>query len=292
MMQDPPNSIKIELTQGCNLKCPFCPISTGIYKGFEFMSIETAEVLSDGIKEAGWNSRIDYSMRGEPTLNPNWKKITKILRDNLERNSILMLTNGAGLMYGKGPVENIKDGFGSGLSVIGIERYQNSKIWKRILNEIEGKFTVEFYPESGAEANPHRRYPWGENKVVFIEDISVATSGTHNTIANMAGAVGEKVKEPIKERCVRPFREFIVYHNGKVPICCLQWKEVLIMGNIRKESMVDIWNSDKFDEVRRRLYWEDRNFPPCDVCDSPGGYRKGLLPDRMGKRSMKRLGEE
>ena len=82
--QDPPNSIQIELAEGCNLACSFCGIQSIRENGadgpdnthgkasapYKYLSIERAKSICARIKEAGWNPRLEFAMHGEPTMHP------------------------------------------------------------------------------------------------------------------------------------------------------------------------------------------------------------------------------
>ena len=76
--QTPPLSIQVELTEGCNLGCSFCGLR-GMRKNgtkpWKVMDRNTATLIATGIANEGWNSRIIFSMHGEPTLNPNAVRI-------------------------------------------------------------------------------------------------------------------------------------------------------------------------------------------------------------------------
>src|SRR6266576_7009643 len=73
--QEPPHSISIELTEGCNLRCSFCGLN-GIREpkknDFKFMEISTIERIVSQVAEARWTCRVGFAMRGEPTMHPNF----------------------------------------------------------------------------------------------------------------------------------------------------------------------------------------------------------------------------
>lgn len=57
----------------------------------------------------------------------------------------------------------------------------------------------------------------------------------------------DKVEKIIHKSCPRPWEELFVQSDGKVRLCMLS-KE--IMGDVNKESVVDIWNNDRFQYFR------------------------------------------
>ena len=59
-------------------------------------------------------------------------------------------------------------------------------------------------------------------------------------------------------------------YNGDVLMCPHDWGKKLIMGNIKRNSFYDIWNSNKWKKVRNNLNKADRSISPCNVCDVKG----------------------
>ena len=95
--QNPPFSIQVEFTEGCNRGCSFCGLRGMRKKGtlpYYYMTRETATRIADEIARVGWNSRIIFSMHGEPTLNNNWLNIIKLFRKKLPNAVLSMMSNG------------------------------------------------------------------------------------------------------------------------------------------------------------------------------------------------------
>ena len=85
--QEPPFAIQIELTEGCNLFCKFCGIR-GIRNKphrYKFMSLEYSKNIAKQIRKANWQSRIEFAMHGEPTMNPRLLEIIKVHSKKLKK---------------------------------------------------------------------------------------------------------------------------------------------------------------------------------------------------------------
>ena len=78
------------------------------------------------------------------------------------------------------------------------------------------------------------------------------------------------VKEPIKKGCNYPFYAFFMDYKGDVLLCPHDWNKHLVVGNMLKERFVDIWTSQRIENVRKRLHNQDRCFSPCERCDVSG----------------------
>ena len=288
--QGPPYCIQVELTEGCNLRCSFCGINGIRPKAgmFKFMNPSMARYLAASIAELGWNSRIEFAMHGEPTMNPALYEIIKSFREFLPRAYLLMESNGGGLV--KNPIEKIKMLFDVGLTTLALDQYQGislvPKIWEAV--EHEGHYigaTTYTYPESGPPGNPHQRsrHP----RLVRVLPIDVSTSGTHATLNNHAGAGSPKNQNAAGRRCAKPFREISIRYDGGVAVCCNDWRGELPIGNIldHEEGLAGVWHDPVMYAARRKLYAGERDFGPCDGCDALS-YRPGLLPDHKGQEYL------
>lgn len=297
--QEPPFCVQVELSEGCNLFCDFCGLQ-GIREkpgNFKFMTLETAELLALMLRVNGWNSRVEFAMHGEPTMNPDYIKIVRVFRKHLPKNQLMMMSNGGGLLRPPGVVESLNELFDAGLNVFAFDAYEHVKIKDKVdaalrsPGELPLPFDVHHYPDQ-LEFSPHDRYPRSARKFIRVRDIRMSKKGTHTTLNNHCGSGAPGLKEPIKSRCAKPFRELSIRWDGSVAICCNDWRGVYKIGNINKTPLNALWNSAEFQSARRFLMVRDRGaLKPCNVCDA-WSYQVGLLPDRLGKKKMRAPNEE
>lgn len=294
-VQDPPNSVQIEPTEGCNLRCPFCGLNgiRGKEHNFRFMSIATGENIARVIAEAPWNPRIEFAMHGEPTRHPNLPGLIAAFRAQLPKGQLMLTTNGSGLV--KDTFAKITKLFQAGIWTFAIDEYQGVKWAQQIRENLrlpDGKVEVEHqlsarvfeYPVE-ADGNPHRRMPPGQRRLIFIAPIDLSKKGTHSSLTNHTGAGAPKNDLGMGKRCHRPFREISVRWDGSVAICCNDWRGEFVVGNVNETPIDELWQDRRFQAARRKLYHGERDFGPCKGCDAVS-YRVGLLPDRMGKESL------
>lgn len=286
-LQDPPFAVQIELTEGCNLRCPFCALN-GIREpkknDFKFMEPETLRSVLTQITKAGWNPRIEFAMHGEPTMHPDYVAMADIARQCAPKALLMMTSNGGGLLRAPGPLTNIVGLFTVGINILALDDYQNVNIVPKIRNAVVGKLNgVEIYEyPRDAAGNPHRRRPITTMMLTFVQDISLATKGTHSLINNHAGVGSPPNDRKAGKRCAKPFRELSVRWDGSVAICCNDWRGTYKCGNIVTDGLNKVWNGVAMKAARRKLYHGQRDFGPCKGCDAVS-YRTGLLPDKFGK---------
>jgi len=288
--QPPPFAVQIELTEGCNLRCPFCAVSSirtsqSIYK---FLTVENARRIADGIGDAGWTPRIEFGMHGEPTINPNCCEIIYIFRRRLPGSLMLLESNGTG--FASNTISRLFDAFAAGLDNLAIEDYRHAKMCARIRSRAS-EHPVDFsevgvfiydYPRD-PEGNPHRR---GKNKkLIFLADPTVAKIGTHSQVHNSAGLAKPPLTRPPTTRCAKPFRELAIRWDGNVALCCNDWRGWYKIGNVLQTPVEELWQHSAFNAARLKLYHGQRDFGPCNGCDARS-YRVGLLPDKFGKAKL------
>src|ERR1035437_4383269 len=185
--QEPPFACQIELTEGCPLRCPMCGIQgirdkPGDYK---FMTPAIATKIATDVAKADWHARLEFAMHGEPSISPYRDEIIGIFRAQLPNNQIMMTSNGAG--FAKDPAKQIAGLFKAGVNILALDDYQGVPFVPKI-REALGVGRYVDYPKDGLENSPHRRWPVDTHRVIIIEDINAASSGSHSHIVNHCGA--------------------------------------------------------------------------------------------------------
>jgi hypothetical protein len=293
--QDPPFCVQVELSEGCNLRCSFCGIN-GIRtaeRTYKFMTVKTAEAIASQMAALGWTARVEFAMHGEPTMNPNAAAIVAVFRTHLPKASLLMLSNGGGLV--DDPARKIKALFDAGLNTLGLDEYQNVKLVPKIVAVVKSMCapytsnaihmaTFYTYPDE-PNGNPHSRMKPSASRLVHIRPIDVSTGGTHATLNNHAGAGAPPNESGAGKPCAKPFRELSFRWDGATAVCCNDWRGDLPTGSIHKEGLEGIWHGSVMQAARRKLVLGQRDFGPCQGCDAVS-YRVGLLPDKLGRLTL------
>lgn len=303
-VQDPPNVIQIEPSEGCTIACRFCSIRAlrpGPNSFFNFMDVETIAAIGEQIVEAGWNPRIEFAVHGEPTAHPNLPLLVRTLRSYLKTNYFLLTTNGTPLIAApKGtPEQEIQDRFnvrvaelyGAGINTIALDAYKGLKVHEYARRLNNPFVMVGDYPKDGPKFNPHpRRSAKGKRLFSIVEDIAEAEGGTHSNLSNQGGTAGPP-DPSFRKPCAKTFRELTVRWDGNVAICCDDWRGRFKIGNVGSMTLNDIWHHPAMYAARKKLVRGERDFGACYGC-THRSFRVGLLPDRMGQRTLPEATEE
>lgn len=278
----PPWTIKIEQSYGCNLKCGFCPIANipeiNLHK--QFMRPYTCEQIVAQAVELKYNLRVELTLRGEPTLNPQILDNLSIMRRVAPKFQISMFTNGVNLLTGKVKIKDLLD---AGVNILCIDCYNGT--YDRFFEFANGtgERIVDFRDFSAYKKHPHGHTMRVVNLVPDIQEGAVDVRKIHNNAGNVSQQYLDSLKGyekkslPLVKGCARPFRELVVYNDGSVVICCHDWKAECVLGNVFEETLTEIWYGEKHWQILKDLYEKKRDRVPCCKCDYSGGYRLGLL---------------
>lgn len=70
--------------------------------------------------------------------------------------------------------------------------------------------------------------------------------------------------------CFLPFFQMNVLFNGDVMLCCNDWGRNSILGNVNEQSLMDIWNGPKANQIRRNILRKEyETIKACKGCSVP-----------------------
>ncbi len=96
-----------------------------------------------------------------------------------------------------------------------------------------------------------------------VDSINITTY--HNWAGSLEGEGDEQLRGL---PCMRIWLTFTVLWNGEVSLCCMDYDGSVILGNVRENSIYDIFNGEKLKKIREvHLSGEFDKIPLCDRCD-------------------------
>lgn len=100
-----------------------------------------------------------------------------------------------------------------------------------------------------------------EHPIVFIPDINIdQVDAYYENLDEMFGY----------NRCINPWIEINIMPNGDV-VPCRDQPDV-VMGNVQQESLLDMWNNDKYRKFRKLLKEQGGLLPICGRCCGLMGF--------------------
>ena len=257
-----PTEIEISESGTCNRTCSFCPRSAANFiDKKEFITNKLHEKLCIELKELNYKGTIRYSGFVEPMLDKNIFNLIDMVRNYLPESNIEMVTNGDPLN-----LKRLKKLFEKGLNKILISAYDGKKESDKLedlciqanLNEKQYIVRHRYYSED--------------------QDFGITLSNRSGLMADAEFKI-DALKEPLKKSCYIPSYTFFLDYQGDVLMCPHDWGKKVILGDLNKEKLKDIWFSKRFMGIRKMLNKSNRNFKPCNVCDVDGTF--------MGEKNSK-----
>lgn len=237
----------------CNRKCSFCPRSDPNYVDInEFISPDLHTKIFSELSELNFKGMIIYSGYVEPLLDKNIYNSIAEARKYLPEAQIEIITNGDVLN-----LERTKKLFDCGLSTLLISVYDGEEDEKKFYKLCESLNLLD------------HQYVIRNRYLNKNQNFGLNLSNRSGSLKNAQHKINP-LEKSLSTKCNYPAYTFFIDYNGDVQMCSHDWGKEFIIGNVKKEKIIDIWNNKKFKFAREKLLKANRNFNPCKKCDVEG----------------------
>jgi len=291
---DTPFVVYVDPSSICNFRCKFCPTGEAdeIRKTSRWKGRLTMDYFKKAIDDLEEFDRPIKALKlfkdGEPLLNQNFHEMVKYAKDSGAVNYIETTTNGA--LFTKDIVDNIIE---AGINRINISVYGTSA--KQFLDFTRNKVDFDAYVEqirylfenrgdckifikttTGTFEEDHVEEFYKIFKPISdyigVEHISPFWPGyefqeKYNLEINTKkGTFGNKLILE-KEVCPYLFYAMAINSDGRVDMCSCDWRHDFPIGDIKEQSLKEVWNSGRLFELRMMHLRGKRNeHPLCRNC--------------------------
>jgi len=238
------SEIEFEISHKCNMACSYCPNSQYERKEKGDMSLELFEKVLIELKEAGFSGRVSYHFYNEPLLTKNLETYVELTKKYLPTSFPYLFTNGTLLTY-----ERYKSLLAAGIIKFHVTKHEAvkenfvfDKTIKKISEEEKEKYIVYEHHEE-------------------IQ------------LSNRAGLLSHIEKIPFEwYPCFIPLHLVVVTVNGTVLPCYDDYTQTLEMGNVQENSIMEIWNSEKYKKFREDLR-QKKGREKYDTCKNCSNFK-------------------
>lgn len=274
---DFPLEVSVELTNFCNLACIMCPVpnlkrSRGFMDGSIFM-----KVVNEVSKEDGFIFLPQGF--GESLLHDEWDKMMGIAAKEGIR-PLVILTNGN--LFNDDIIRVLVDYADAVIVTIdgataktyeSIRRKGNfEKITGNIMHFIDIRGRWEFprlviriirMKETEGEIELFRAM-WKE-RLKGTDLIQVAEFNDWAERVNYRGV--NKREDRLRHPCRMLWKNLTIYHNGDVSPCCYDAEGEMIVGNVLRNTLKEIWKGEALKSFRMyHLNGDFESLPLCSRC--------------------------
>lgn len=280
-----PKRIGVEITDRCNMNCKRCPAKKITTESD--ISLNIIKKITDEINGAIIPREFALHKMGEPLLNKDLNKISEMIKSANRKNKIFLATNGVLLsksfdilLSGKIDVVEIS------LSAVRSDTFFKNKGFDS-LHELE----------SDIKELINLRDNYYKNKPHIILQIikTIDTLGEIDEFIQKWSSYPVKLNVTMEENwkgyCkntytdswVKGIERYPCHYlwaypqinvDGSVSACPTDWDKKLLIGDIRKETLKNIWTGEKINRFRQMHI--NKEYGPCKDCNSWLIYPKAL----------------
>jgi radical SAM protein with 4Fe4S-binding SPASM domain len=292
IMRFSPWCVSIEPLNSCNLHCPECPV------GNRSLTRENARMewplFQKAVDEIALSAfGVTLYFQGEPYLHPYFTEMiaychkkrlytytstnAQLITDEVARKTVESgldkivisadgLTQGIYQTYRQGgDLQKVRKAIGY------------LACWKKQLNRstpvIEFQFIVTRHNESELADVRKTALAWGADRVSLKTaqidfdriDQWIPQNGKYARYVKNADGVWQR-KKKLRNRCWRQWRSAVIAANGDILPCCFDKNGEHVFGNIRNNSLFEVWNGENGRKFRTLLRKSRKVIAICNNC--------------------------
>lgn len=285
-----PKVLSIEFSSACNAKCIMCP-QPEMDRKKENMSEETLKLIIESCKNQPLK-KINLFWMGDSTVDKNMIDKMRIIRKNLPKVKLYLSTNSQLLTHERSDIiidEHLLDVIN--FDIDGFTRHTFESIRKRlkfdtVVNNVnyfltklkqsnkkiqtrvtiidmaptqhEVKKFVEHWTEKVDKVDVNHYNTWLGSQEERNYDSNDHLKKEHEK------RFTESTTESFNFSCTHPWEEMVIGADGRVGFCCLDYELSEEIGNIKSNSIKEIWQGDKINNLRNQH--EKLQYYKIDAC--------------------------
>jgi len=266
-----PEIVQIEATNICNAKCTFCP-RDDMTRRQGVMDMALFQKVVDECARLGIG-HVRMHNYGEAFVDKRLpEKIAYAKSKGIPE--VGVITNGSliGQDVAKAVVEAGLDAINISLDAAGRETFESTRLglkYDKVIANVEGLVRIR--------AALGRRRPKlilsfvrqdnSAEEQAFIDHWSAVADKIHITeLHNWAGTLARRAD--VTFPCYRQWLTFTVLWDGRVSLCCADLDGRVVLGDLRTQTIAEVWNGDPYRRVRRE-HLESGGPDICRSCDLP-----------------------
>lgn len=291
---DTPYTLAVDPCNLCNFKCRFCAMQySGETQRYQkqMMPLSLFMKIVDDLRAFPHKLKVlRISGQGEPLLNRDIAEMIRYAKEREVADFIEIVTNGSRLSpeLNERLIQSGVDRIRISIEAVSEEGYYEMAGAKISLDEFLANIrdlhqrsgdACEIYVKTvdaavDTEEKEQRFYQLFENICdrIWIDSVIPLWSDWdklgQNFELNNVGMHGQELQEV--RICPYPFYSLIINPDGEVTACCADWRRKLVLGDLKEQSMQEIWNGE-----RLRTFWADMlsggkdRYEMCRKCELP-----------------------
>jgi MoaA/NifB/PqqE/SkfB family radical SAM enzyme len=275
-----PVHVQVQTIAGCNASCPMCPMSDRAVRRRQKGRM-TRALFAKIVREAAEHEEcavISPYLQNEPLLDPDLADHVRSIKQlSAGRLSARIVTNGYLLDASK-----LDELIAAGIDVISLSLNAHSpETYRKVMGGLDFDVTV---------SNLERLLAARNSGIMVIVTFMITSDNEHEIeeavrywsgrgvlcgafgIGTMTGnvprfdAVKPKTFQQRPLECFVPLEATTILANGDLLLCCSDWAHASVYGNVKRQSIRDVWHSPDLSAIRRDAIGERFNHSICKRC--------------------------
>ncbi|HAX75713.1 MAG TPA: hypothetical protein DCY88_07740 [Cyanobacteria bacterium UBA11372] len=239
--------VLIETQSTCNRRCWFCKFGQPQSRA-ETKRLSDALIakIADNLAYLNFAGRISPFGINEPLLDSRIVSIVRKFRQACPRAYISLISNGDAL---------------------------NQDLLWALLDAGMDAIAISIYDPKARDRLRDAIAPELLGAIAFI-DMEVP-----RYLENRAGSIPGF--SPVEAPCQRPSNMLVIKASGDIVICCADMYGDIVLGNIEQASLEEIWFSDRFRSIRKKLNQSRVGLELCEKCSHDGSSSSVFYPHAL-----------
>jgi MoaA/NifB/PqqE/SkfB family radical SAM enzyme len=266
-----PDIVQIESTNLCNAKCVFCPRDE-MHRRQGVMDFELFRKVVDECAALGI-THVRVHNYGEPFLD---RELVEKVRYAKSKGiaEVGMISNGSLITeeIARGMIDAGLDAINISVDAAGKEVFESTRLHLKYDDVIGNIRTLARLRNESGRTHPKLilsfvRQNNSADEQAFIDEWRQVADKIHITdLHNWAGTLNDHTD--VQFPCYRLWLTFTVLWDGRVSMCCADFDGRHIFGDLRSQTIAEVWN-DPLYRAARRQHLESGGPGICRSCDLP-----------------------
>jgi radical SAM protein with 4Fe4S-binding SPASM domain len=278
---DTPSDIQIQTISTCNASCLFCPaqdIKNNLPHGR--MKMDLFRKIVDECLQIGIKKIRPYLM-GEPLLDKQLPEKIKYITDRKTKGYVVKINTNASLLdeeMGRRLIEARLDRLYisfHGCTKDVYEKNMGNLVFEKVLKNVENFLKIK---ETMKSKKPYVRITMITTKNIKHQIPDIKKFWTERGLGVNIRPFTNRVNDRIASLnlnitkwrrfswCDRLFNQAHILYNGDMVLCCNDWWRTTILGNVKTNSIKDIWNNEIYKRIRKKFLSNEKEGLICKTC--------------------------
>lgn len=237
-------AVEIETINRCNGHCSFCPVNASDDpRPLKYMDTDVFKKIIRELSLMNYTGKLSLFSNNEPLLDKRILDFHKYAKEKLPQCKMHMFTNG---------------------------RKLSVELFLLLMNYLDEMIIDVYSDEFEIPSNIKKIIELCEQNEELASRLTVVLRKQNEILSTRGGE--SKVRSLMPnfktDGCALPFQQMIIRPTGEVSLCCNDPLGRYTLGNVRLQTLSQIWTGEKYKEIRSKLKVGRGTISKCSLCDS------------------------